>query len=254
MKKLLFLVLVISIITSLSCKKNKKEDNFVYKNGAVVITFDDHYVDKWLMADTVLHKYNWKATFNLTLYNQRSEEEIQGLQYLESRGHEIAGHGLNHQNAIEYVNAHGIDNYLKYEVDSLTTLMNKKFNLVKSFAYPNGSTNDEINTAMFTRFKILRGTTAKTVEPEKQDCYFTGNHFIYAWGIDASYPHYSQALLSKLLIYAHKENQILILYAHRPTKEITIDYQVKVSTLEFICKYVDDNGMEFLTMAELAEL
>ena len=254
MKKLLFLVLVISIITSLSCKKDKREDNLVYKNGAVVITFDDHYVDKWLMADTVLHKYNWKATFNLTLFNKRTEEEIQGLQYLESRGHEIAGHGLNHQNAIEYINAHSLDSYLKNEVDSLTFLMNQKFKRVKTFAFPNGSTNEELNAAMFQRFRILRGTTDKTINPIFQDCYYTGNHFIHAWGIDASYPHYSQALLTQLLEFAHQEGFILILYAHRPTREITIDYQVSISTLEYICKYVDDNGMEFLTMAELADL
>ena len=254
MKNLLFIIIIISIITSLSCKKNNKDNNFVYENGAVVITFDDHYVDKWLMADTVLHKYNWRATFNLTLFNNLSEEKIQGLQYLESRGHEIAGHGLNHENAIEYVKAHGLDSYLKNEVDSLTTLMNKKFNTVKSFAFPNGSTNEEINTAMFSRFNILRGVAYDTLEPREQNCYFTGNHYIEAWGIDASYPHYSKALLTKLLEYAHKKNHILILYAHRPTREVTIDYQVNITTLEFICKYVNDNNMKFLTMAELAEL
>ena len=254
MKKLLFLLVLITILSFISCKKGDNRDNIVYKNGAVVLTFDDHYVNDWLMADTVLEKYNWRASFGLTLYNERTEEEITGLQYLESKGHEIASHSLRHKNASQYVKMHGLESYLKIEVDSMNTLMNKKFNKVTAFVYPNGSHTAEIDAVMLNRFNILRGATSSKKPPKDQDCYFNGSHIVNAWGIDHNYEHYSKELLTELLQFANDNNLILILYAHRVTHNVTINYQVNISTLEYICKYVDNNNMTFLTLSDLAEL
>ena len=253
MKKYI-LYIIILFITSLGCKNNKDDEHFVYENGGVVLTFDDVYVSNWLMADTLLQKYNWRASFGITLFNSLTETQLQGLEYLESQGHEIASHSLSHKDAIEYVKNNGLDAYLKDEVDSMNTLMNQRFRTVTSFVYPYGSHNSEIDEVMQNKFKILRGTTGSKKPPKNQDCYFNGSHVVYGWGIDKSYDHYSKELLTELLQYAKDNHLVLILYAHRVTHNVTIDYQVNISTLEYICKYVDNNNMKFLTLSELADL
>ncbi|MCK5845966.1 MAG: polysaccharide deacetylase family protein [Bacteroidales bacterium] len=252
MYKFLFSISIVFVITFAGC--NNKADLYKYENGGVVITFDDHYVQKWLMADSALQKYNWKASFCLTLHNRLTDDQIQGLKYLELQGHEIAGHGLQHLNAIEYIKTNSIDNYLQSEVDPMIELMNKSFHNVTSFAYPNGSRNKDLDNKLFTRFKILRSTTNNSNPPEEQDCFFTGSHLVMAWGIDQSYEHYSKELLIQLLNYTHENNLILILYAHRPTKEISIKYQVEISTLEYICNFVEENNMKFLRLKDLGNL
>ncbi len=251
MKKTLFFLLIAYSISFVACNKN---NNMEYENGGVVLNFDDHYVQEWIRADSLLKKYNWKATFNVTMINKLDAQQIEWLQYLELQGHEIAGHGLNHKEAVEYISKYGMDKYLNDEVDSMTYLMNQKFNKITSFTYPGGSRNKEIDSKLFERFSILRATIYGAEEPNKQRCFFNGSHLVFALGIDENYEHYSKEYLEELLKYTRDNDYILILYAHHITESVDGIYQMKLSTLDYICDYAKSNNIKFMTLSDLADL
>lgn len=228
----------------------QRKEAIPYQSG-VVISFDDAYVDEWFEADKVLKKYDWKATFCVCRIDSIGQPQIQKLHQLQAKGHEIAGHGYHHYNAVKFVKANGIDAYLKQEIDPMMASMKQlKFN-VTSFAYPYGERSDELDNALTKRFKMVRGRDFEDILPEKEGCYFRDSNLLYAFDIDNNHIHFSIPYLLELLDEAKKTNKILILSSHRPVKDLTANYQTKIETLEFICKYMKLNDMKFYTLSDL---
>lgn len=245
-KTIVFLSLILVYFIS-SCESKKLEK----PQGGVIITFDDAYVDEWFEADQVLQPYHWKATFNVCRIDSIGEPEQKKLHQMEHEGHEISGHGYHHYNAVKFVAENGISNYLKNEIDPMTSSMKRrKFN-VTSFAYPYGERSPQLDTALNNRFKIIRGRAFCGIRPEKEGCYFHGSKYVYAFDIDNSHVHFSYHYLLELLDYAKKKNMILLLCSHKPVKEVTENYQTKIETLEFVCNYVKLNNMKYYTLRDL---
>ena len=222
--------------------------------AGVVISFDDAYVDEWFEADKVLRKYDWKATFFVCKIDSIGKPQLQKLHQLQDEGHEIAGHGYHHYNAIKFVQKNGIEEYLKQEIDPMIASMKRlKFN-VTSFAYPYGARSSALDSALSHKFKMIRGRDFEEIAPEKEGCYYRNSKFLYAFDIDNEHIHFSVPYLLKLLDNAKKNNKILILSSHQPVKSLTANYQTKLETLELICKYMKNNDMKFYTLADLGNL
>ena len=251
MKPLFYkITFVLSFLTVISCQEKKPKQ---YKAG-VVISFDDAYVDEWFDADKTLKKYNWKATFCVCRIDSIGKPQLQKLQRLQREGHEIAGHGYHHYNAVKFVQKNGIDEYIKQEIDPMIASMKRlKFN-VTSFAYPYGERSSELDSVLSRKFKMIRGRDFEDIAPEKEGCYYRGSKFVYAFDIDNEHVHFSIPYVLELLEDAKKNNKILILSSHQPVKALTGNYQTKIETLEFICKYIKSNNMKFYTLADLSNL
>ena len=101
--------------------------------GAIVLTFDDRYIDDWYAADSIFSFYNWRATFCVTDYGKVSEEEKQKLLELQSNGHEIAHHGYKHFNATEYLSNHTMEEYIQNEISPSLDLMTNDGLNINSF-------------------------------------------------------------------------------------------------------------------------
>ena len=253
-KKYWFLILTITLFVS-SCSKDENRILPISTHQAgVVITFDDDYVNEWVMAHNILKDYSWKATFCVSKVNQLSSEKINKLIELQNYGHEIAGHGLNHLNAISTSNSIGIDNYFNQEVTPMLTFMNNNNLFATSFAYPYGARNTATDSKLFATFKVLRGTTYGSSTPSQQNCYYNNSNLVLGLGIDNSYSHFSIPYFIQLLEYAKANNKILILYAHRPVTTSTASYQTEMNTLIQICDYVKYNNMKFYKLSELYNL
>lgn len=238
-----------------SCKKNENFLNTPSKTQAgVVLSFDDSTINEWYAADKTLKKYSWKATFCVSKINTLSNSEIDKLVALQSEGHEIAGHSLNHLNAVAFVKEKGIDAYIKQEIDPMLQLMDVLSLNITSFAYPFGFENKELNDALLRKFKIVRGTTHGSEAPSKQYCYYNNSNVVYGFGIDTDYPKFSTGYLLKLLEYAKKNNKILILFGHKPVTNVTGVYQTKMATLALVCNYVKHHNMKFYTLSDLADI
>jgi len=225
-------------------------------SGAVVLTFDDKYIDEWFSADSIFSDYNWKATFCVTKYGTLTDDEKQKLITLQNNGNEIASHGSKHLRATEYLTNHTMSEYVNEEIlPSLSSMKNDGID-VSSFVYPYGSRSVETDLTLFNYFSVLRGTTWKHSTMNSQKCFVnigTEEMIVYSLGLDNHYEHYSKDFFLNLLKYANQENLALVLYGHKIAYNDSSQYVTSFKILHDICSYAQENGMEFLTLRDLTE-
>jgi peptidoglycan/xylan/chitin deacetylase (PgdA/CDA1 family) len=249
-----YLLIIVSLLL-FSCSENDdipiQQTNL---QAGVVISFDDDFVDEWFEVNTILHAYDWKATFFVTRFNKLSMAEIQKLKDLKSFGHEIGAHGLNHLNAPTFISANGASEYFNQEIYPMLNLMNNNDFSPTSFAYPYGARNATTDDLLLNEFQIIRGTTYGNSKPASQNCYYKNNRLVFGLGIDKNYPHYSIPYFLSLLEYAKNNNKIVIFYAHKPVPSFQNNYETEYQTLIEICNYVKKANMKFYKMSELYKI
>jgi peptidoglycan/xylan/chitin deacetylase (PgdA/CDA1 family) len=256
MNKKLFQFILLCTFFLFSCENKNPPQKNIHKepNPGVVISFDDTSIDEWYQADKILRQYFWKATFCVSKINTLSHSEIKELQQLQNKGHEIAGHSLNHFNAKKFVAKNGVDAYMKQEINPMLALMDFYNFKVTSFAYPFGFRTAAIDKELLKKFQIIRGTTYGAQDPFFQNCYFNNSKLVYGIGIDTDHPNFSIPYLVRLLDYAKRKHKILILFGHKPAQNITANFQTKMETLKLICSYVKQHNMTFYTLSDLHNL
>lgn len=237
-----------------SCQnKQPLPANKSYKAG-VILSFDDAYVNEWHTTNQKLKKYGWKGTFFVSKINTLDLSEVKKLLEMQKEGHEIAGHTYNHVNAVDYLRVYTMREYLKNEIDPMLDLMSFYGLNVTTFAYPYGGRSKELDTALLKKFKIIRGRAFCEQVAKKQGCYYDNSNLVFSFSIDDTHNHFNIPHLLQLLEYAKKNNKILILNSHKTVDKVSGDYQTKNATLEYICKYVKNNTMNFYTLADLEKL
>lgn len=221
------------------------------KRGRIALSFDDDFVDRWFEAHNMLKQYNWRATFFVCKFRMLSGEEIEKLKILEAYGHEIASHTTKHLYAAEYVREHGMDAYLKYEIDESLDLMAKAGFSPTSFAYPYGSRSPGLTEELLKKFKVVRSTDNKHVEPALLKCVNNDSNHIFGMGIDNNYGA-SMEYIKSILDYARQEDKTAVLYAHKPVETIGVGgfIQTEYKRLIELCEYVNSINLEFATITE----
>ncbi len=127
--------------------------------GGVALTFDDTFVRQWLAADAIFKKYGAHATFFVTTFDRLKPEQVEGLKRLAAAGHAVGCHGLRHRKAAEYAAAHGLDAYLRDEIQPALRLMRKAGFHPTAFAYPCSQHNAATDAALLKTFRHLRSGT-----------------------------------------------------------------------------------------------
>lgn len=237
-----------------SCNENEDLPKQQKIQSGVIISFDDDFIDEWFEVNTILHPYNWKATFFVTKFNQLSATKIQKLKDLKNEGHEIGAHGLNHINATTFISANGSREYLSQEITPMLNLMNNIDLFPTAFAYPFGARNATTDALLLNEFQIIRGTTYGNSIPNSQNCYYNNNRLVLGLGLDTNYAHFSIPYFLSLLEYAKNNHKIVIFYAHKPVPNSHNNYETEYQTLIEICNYVKNNNMKFYKMSELYTL
>lgn len=233
-----------------SCTVKKKV--VALHEPGVVITFDDDFIQEWYETDSIMSQYQWKATFCVTYIDSLSKKEIKQLKDLQDKGNEIAGHGYSHENAREYAAKKGVKKYVTDEILPMIKAFQREGLNLHSFAYPFGANSPSLDRNLSKYFKVLRRTYGADKKLKDNSCFFSGkSQLVTGLGIDYSYQHFDIDFFIKLLKYAKKNNKIIILYAHKPVKEITSVYQVDYKTLHTICQFVKNNNMRFYRLSEL---
>lgn len=234
-----------------SCKKeNTKPVNKPYKAG-VILSFDDAYINDWYATNQKLKQYGWKGTFFVCRINTLNRSEIEKLLEMQKEGHEIAGHTYNHINAVDYLRVNTIGEYMNQEINPMLDLMQFYGLNVSTFAYPYGERNKKLDTALLKKFKIIRGRAYCEEVAKKQGCYYNNSNLVFSFSIDDTHNHFNIPHLLNLLEYAKKNNKILILNSHKTVDKVSGDYQTKNATLDYICKYIKSNNMNFYSLSDL---
>jgi Polysaccharide deacetylase len=121
-------------------------------------TVDDDEVDAWYGWRDQLRAHHVKVTFFVTRYDRLTERQKQELHDLAADGHDIEAHGKAHENAVDYVAAHGLEAYLRDEVRPSKAALVADGYAPVAFAYPYGAHTAAIDAALVQEFALVRTT------------------------------------------------------------------------------------------------
>ncbi|MFS0861490.1 polysaccharide deacetylase family protein [Fredinandcohnia sp. 179-A 10B2 NHS] len=242
----------------------------------IVFSFDDSFrVQDWYKYGRELFGfYDVKVTFNVNAFHhyegkrELSQSEIDLLIDLQSYGHEIAHHGYNHRNAVDYVNQLGVKKWIQDEIIALFDWLNKqahsvtgeKFKKPVTFAFPYFRYNDSILEEIVpTYFRIARGHLRGNYLSQNN---LTG--FAPSICIDSHYL-INKKNIKKVINFVKKSGSNLILTCHSLLPEDVgwerfgwemekheQRWRTSPEIIEFIINEAKKVDLEFYTTAELS--
>ncbi len=123
--------------------------------AGVFLSFDDAHIQEWYDM-TQSWPNETLATFFVTRPHSLKANEVSLLQEMESAGHRVEAHGLNHLDATAFVEEHGLQQWVDEElVPGKTELEALGFNPI-AHAYPFGARSTEIDRATLEHFEMVR--------------------------------------------------------------------------------------------------
>ncbi|MBY5980550.1 polysaccharide deacetylase family protein [Ferrimonas balearica] len=217
--------------------------------GRLALSFDDTYIDGWHKSLDVFDKYDAQATFFVTRYTMKVDNnELQDLLLdIQNRGHEIGFHTTYHHNGPEYVAENGMSEYLRVEIDlGMSSMLEDGFD-VTSIAFPFGITNEEINEELKDRFHKLRGFRSANFSDALSD---GKGEYLMAAGIDAHVFNFDKIM--DAIDEANENGSLLILASHNidDTCENS-NWCITTSNLERVLDYAQSTGMAFVKFNEI---
>lgn len=228
------------------------------EKAGVILTFDDKSIDLWYEARHLFNKYGAKITFFLCNVDDLTDEQTQKVLELQAEGHEFGSHGLKHLNAVDYVNENSIEDYINDEILPSIEIMKSKGLVVKSFSYPFGASNENIDEKLKENFSIIRKTSYCSDHIQIKDMsnvYYSPKetyNIVYGVGIDKIYENSSSEII-QAIDFAKEKGLVLILYGHQIMNSGSNDeYSIESDELEKILKHVYDNEVKFYTISQLA--
>lgn len=216
--------------------------------GGIALTFDDHAIGSWAEADAVLRpRYQWSTTFFVDAIGKISDEEARLVQKLYAAGHDVGCHGLNHLNAVEFLKTHTMEEYLATEIQPAMEAFRARCGLVpESFAFPFGAHNSDLDLALESKFKRLRGVgkfrDAMVQAPSP--------NLIMSVHLDATVaPSWSE--IQAAMDDAKATNRVLVMVFHTIVENPTGPNEVSLETLDRICAYAVNHGLAFVRLHDL---
>jgi hypothetical protein len=122
----------------------------------IALCFDDQAVRAWYSQASVFRDHGARVTFFVTRFANWTDEERGLLSGLAAEGHDVEAHSVNHLNAVDYVDAHGLDAYLADEaLPSISVLTAAGYD-VTSYAFPFGASTEAIDDALLRYVNTVR--------------------------------------------------------------------------------------------------
>ena len=241
-----FYLIIISLFISLSLLLCTCQE----KKAGIVFTFDDDSVNEWYSQRSLFQKYNIHATFFISKPHLLDSTQINQLKILAADGHEIACHGYQHKNALNYQS----EDYINQEVKPALQKMRDLGFEPAAFAYPFGTSTSELDSIMLNYFKVIRKATyniSDTTIDQYAEIYANSNNYriVNAMGIDNNYA-ISPENFETGIIRALKNKEILVVYAHiiDASKE---EYTIHPEYLEKLFVICQKHHIKSITMREM---
>jgi peptidoglycan-N-acetylglucosamine deacetylase len=221
----------------------------------ICISFDDRTIDDWFQLRDLLNRYQAKVTFFITQFDSLTPGEIEKLRVLQGDGHEIGSHGALHVIAGNYIMANSYQAYLENEIDANTRSLQKNGFEVNTFAYPYGADFWFTDRLLLKKFKTLRSVVPINQERDLtliDEIFYDGEPQDKFWAISIdNVSRINAAMIDGALQRAKQNNEVLFLYAHKPTKVPADLYEFDMGLLEHILQEISRNRMGFYTFHEL---
>lgn len=225
----------------------------------ISLSFDDRSIDEWFELRELFKEGKVTATFFITQPDSLSKSDWGKLKLLEEDGHEIGFHGSMHVLSEHYIQENSYDEYLDNEIYSGLALMDSMGFSCTSFAYPYGAKYWFTDFLLLRKFEHTRGVSPLNKERDLRlidDIYysFDGDRTLSAIGIDNN-SSISETMIDKAIERAVNNSEVLMLYAHSPTKnkeeKEEIDYVVNIALLSYIIQKAKETHLKFYTMKAL---
>jgi peptidoglycan/xylan/chitin deacetylase (PgdA/CDA1 family) len=244
MKKVLFFSLILVLF---SCSRPQPK-------GGIIFTFDDQFVQSWVEYRNLFRKYDIKATFFISRPQLLEPDQISGLTLLQSDGHEIACHGVNHLDARIFPGPAA--SFYKDEAEPAISKLNEMGFHVVSFAYAFGLAPDSVDRFMLKHVKYLRKATwnmYNTSIDNYDKIYARPDSFniVSSMGIDCNY----SITLENLqfgISRAIKNDEVLVLHAHK-IDATGLNYTISPAYLEQVFKLCTTNKIRSYRMQDLED-
>jgi peptidoglycan-N-acetylglucosamine deacetylase len=243
-------VLISLVICTLfnGCNKFKKDGQL--SQAGIALTFDDDRVDNWIKYLPYFDSANVKVTFYICKYNRFTADQKQKLAVIQSHGHEIAFHGTNHYNMLDYVYKykHTIDELMLNEIENGLKMMNRDGFYPTTFAYPYGAHNGLYDKTLMRYFKSVRalnGTNdfSKSLAPTEK------NELLFGLGVDKSSKRTDEVVLQ--VIKSASENKTCAVFVAHDINT-SINLSVTLERLKKMVNLAKQLGLKFYTASEIS--
>ncbi len=122
----------------------------------LALSFDDTSIRAWHDLLPMLASHDARVTFFISRYSDLHDTERAMVHDLADAGHDIEPHTVNHLNAPQYVEEHGLAAYLRDEVQPSIDVLEAEGYTPRAFAYPFGARTSEIDHALLEKVPVLR--------------------------------------------------------------------------------------------------
>ncbi len=216
------------------------------KVGGIALTIDDGVSLPFLIDNLdIFDRYDAKATFYMSHYNESMNED---LLHLQSKGFEIGNHSRYHKDAVVEVEKNSVDQWLHSEVlNPLSRMIGSGID-VQTFAYPFGHYTAETNEALKPYFSHVRGFGGSGIGDYSEGLINDG-YFYYGINVDSAW--LDKLALISVMDRASETGETLVLGMHVISDEWINNYKITPADLEFIVKYASEIGLEFKLMRDL---
>jgi peptidoglycan/xylan/chitin deacetylase (PgdA/CDA1 family) len=246
------LVLALFLVTSIAGAIMAASPSSTVKaevpHGVISIAFDDNYQDQFDYAFPLMQARGINGTFYAVKNQLRdfsfdsSYMSIAELQTLQDNGNEIGSHSVTHT-TFTYLS----DNQIRQECNESKQILEANGLAVTNFAYPNGETNDHIDSIVDDYYRS--GRTAY-VAPYLMDVP-TSQFRLAGFSEEPG----SLATLKNMVDQVYSTNSWAIIFFHHIQPDAYgVDYTTSTQYFEGFLDYVISKGVQTLTVNQVLDL
>jgi hypothetical protein len=124
--------------------------------AGIALALDDQAVEAWHSQRVLLADRGARVTFFVTRYARWTEDQRRLLAELHAAGHDVQAHSVDHLHAKRYVEEHGLAAYVGTEVLPSISILEDDGYVIRSYAFPFGASNGELDTAVLEHVRHVR--------------------------------------------------------------------------------------------------